>query len=123
MLDVGQLVSLNLLCAGRHMKVPLGTKEERLHSTASLLGLLSPERELFMVCYKSAAASRIDRDCYVRLLVRACCLFILLFSGDAAGFAEGSVAGHFCSVGCSRIIFGNQGIWSHDSFHSVRPDG
>lgn len=75
MLDVGQLVSLNLLCAGRHMKVPLGTKEERLHSTASLLGLLSPERELFMVCYKSAAASRIDRDCYIRLLERAAFLF------------------------------------------------
>lgn len=57
------------------MKVLLGTKEERLPSTASLLGLFSPERELFMVRYKSAAASRIDRDCYVRLLERAAFLF------------------------------------------------
>lgn len=75
MLDVGQLVSLNLLCPGRHMKVPLGTKEERLYSTAFLLGLLSPEWELFMVRYKSAAASRRDQDCYVRLLECAAFLF------------------------------------------------
>lgn len=48
-LGLGQLVSLNSLCAGRHRKVPLRTKEERQP------GLFWQERELFMVCYKSAA--------------------------------------------------------------------
>lgn len=76
-----------------------------------------------MVRYKSAAASRIDRDCYVRLLERAAFLFSF-FQEMRQGLqrAQGSWALLFCGLQ-QNYFFGNQGIWSHDSFHSVRPDG
>lgn len=106
--------------AGRILCVKGESEAVAFQGSASQASPLLQERKLFLACYKSAAAGSGELGLLhkaVRLSVHS--LLFPFILGDGAGLTGGSVPGHFCSLHCSRVIFGDWGIGSCDrGFHS-----